>query len=137
MSYARRVGVSVASIDHVVLTVRDVEATVAFYERVLGMHGIWFAGGGRRALAFGAQKLNLHEAGREHTPNASSAGPGTADLCLLTATPLDEILDHLQAEGVEVEQGPSTADGAQGPLQSIWLRDPDGNLIEVSNPLAV
>lgn len=129
-------GISVASIDHVVLTVRDVEATVSFYERVLGMHGVEFAGG-RRALAFGAQKLNLHELGSEHTPNARSAGTGTVDLCLLTTTSLAEVLDHLDAEGVEVEQGPSTADGAKGPLQSIWLRDPDGNLIELSNPLAV
>lgn len=120
-------------LDHVVLTVRDVGATVAFYERALGMRSFTFDGGTRTALAFGRQKLNLHELGREHLPNAREARPGSADLCLLTDTPIEEMVEHLRTQGVEIELGPTAADGAQAALRSVYVRDPDGNLIEVAN----
>jgi catechol 2,3-dioxygenase-like lactoylglutathione lyase family enzyme len=127
--------IRVEAIDHVVLTVRDLSVTVDFYELVLGMDPIAFAGG-RRALRFGDQKINLHEVGSEHFPNARNAGIGTADLCLLTPTPLDDVVDRLGALGVEIEEGPAPADGARGDLRSIWFRDPDGNLIELANRAA-
>ncbi len=124
--------IRVDAIDHVVLTVRDLSVTIDFYELVLGMEAIAFAGG-RRALRFGDQKINLHELGNEHLPNARHAGPGTADLCLLTPTPLDSVVARLRALDVDIEAGPAPADGALGPLLSVWFRDPDGNLIEVAN----
>lgn len=122
----------VSSLDHLVLTVRDVESTVSFYERILGMRGFSFAGG-RQGLAFGDQKINLHQLGAEHLPNAATATPGSADLCLLTPTPIDRVVEHLGAEGVTVELGPVRADGAQGELLSVYVRDPDGNLVEIAN----
>ncbi len=122
----------VRRLDHLVLTVRDIETTVAFYERVLGMRRVDFAAGTRVALAFGEQKLNLHAHGSEFLPNARAARPGSADLCLLVETPLDEVLAHLESQGVELEYGPDEADGATGPLWSVWIRDPDGNLIELA-----
>ncbi|HEY9097914.1 MAG TPA: VOC family protein [Thiobacillus sp.] len=121
------------AIDHVVLTVRSMPASIAFYTHVLGMREVNF-GDNRKALAFGTSKLNLHEAGREHEPKAHPA-PGAIDLCLLTQTPMAEILSHLADQHIEVELGPVTRTGAQGPLRSVYLRDPDGNLIELSNPL--
>lgn len=125
--------IALTGLDHLVLTVSDLRATVDFYERVLGMRAFTFAGGKRTALAFGEQKLNLHELGREHLPNAAVARPGTADFCLLTGTPLGEVVAHVAACGVELEHGPDAADGAQHPLCSVWFRDPDGNLVEVAN----
>ena len=122
----------IARLDHFVLTVSDAEATVEFYARVLGMKPVTF-GGGRRALAFGDQKINLHELGSEHLPNARNAGSGTADVCFICDAPLDAVVEHLERAEVEIELGPAGADGAQGPLESVWLRDPDGNLIELSN----
>ncbi len=124
---------SVAGLDHLVLTVRDLGATIEFYERVLGMRAFTFADGTRSALAFAGQKLNLHELGREHLPNARDARPGSADFCLLTETPLDQVVARLRAHGVEIEHGPDRADGAEGPLNSVWIRDPDGNLVELAN----
>jgi len=119
-------------IDHLVLTVADVEATCAFYERVLGMTPVTF-GGGRRALRFGRQKINLHQAGRELEPKARVPTPGSGDLCLIAVTPLDEVQAHLEACGIELlEGGPSTRSGATGPITSLYFRDPDGNLVEVS-----
>lgn len=126
----------IAGVDHVVLTVCDLAATVDFYERVLGMRPYTFAGGTRTALSFGHQKLNLHELGREFLPNAREARPGSADLCFLTETPLDQVVAHLQAHAVEIEHGPDGADGAEGPLNSVWIRDPDGNLIELANRMS-
>jgi catechol 2,3-dioxygenase-like lactoylglutathione lyase family enzyme len=123
----------IARIDHFVLTVRDLGATTAFYERVLGMRAFTFAGGARTALSFGEHKINLHEAGREHLPNAREARPGSADVCFLTDTPMEQVLAHLAEQGVEVEHGPDAADGARFRLRSVWFRDPDGNLIEVAN----
>ncbi|AAZ95998.1 probable ring-cleaving dioxygenase [Thiobacillus denitrificans ATCC 25259] len=123
----------IVSIDHVVLTVRDIRASVAFYTRVLGMQEVMF-GGDRRALAFGHSKLNLHQAGRELEPKAARATPGAVDLCLLAHTPIAEIIRHLATHGVTVEEGPVERTGAQGPILSVYVRDPDGNLIELSNP---
>lgn len=122
----------VRRIDHVVLTVADVERTVAFYERVLGMRGVTF-GDGRRALAFGEQKLNLHEAGREFEPRAPNNAPGAVDICFTTDVPLDEVTAHLGRCGVRVELGPVDKTGARAPLRSVYFRDPDGNLVEVAN----
>jgi len=124
--------VRVSGLDHVVLTVRDVDVTVDFYERVLGMRRVEFADGKRVALAFGAQKLNLHPLGNEFMPNAREARPGSADLCLLVETPLAEVLAHLERENVEIEYGPDDADGATDSLRSVWIRDPDGNLVELA-----
>ena len=125
----------VRAIDHVVLTVRDVERTLSFYQRALGMTAIEF-GEGRRALTFGEQKLNLHQAGREFDPRAAHPTPGAVDLCLLTDTPVDEVIAHLSRAGVPVELGPVAKVGARHPLRSIYFRDPDGNLIEVANEIA-
>lgn len=118
-------------LDHLVLTVRDVDATCAFYSRVLGMEAVVF-GAGRRALSFGRQKINLHRAGAPIAPHAASPTPGSADLCLISQTPLPEVLTHLQREGVAVELGPVRRTGALGPITSVYFRDPDCNLIEVS-----
>ncbi|MEM7508008.1 MAG: VOC family protein [Pseudomonadota bacterium] len=124
----------IQSLDHLVLTVASLEATKAFYCGLLGMEAVSFADGTRWALAFGAQKINLHEAGREFEPKAAHPKPGSGDLCFLSNTPVEEIAAHLQAGGVEIEEGPAPRTGATGPIRSIYCRDPDGNLIEISNP---
>lgn len=121
-------------LDHLVLTVRDIETTCAFYERVLGMKAVTF-GADRRALRFGRQKINLHQAGKELDPKARAPTPGSADLCFITVTPMAEVVGHLRRCGVEIVETPSTRTGALGPLLSVYFRDPDGNLVEVSNPL--
>jgi len=123
---------SIDHVDHFVLTVADVEATVAFYSRVLGMTDVAF-GAGRRALAFGTQKINLHAAGREHAPRAARPTPGSADFCLITRTPLGEAMAHVRDCGVAIEEGPVTRTGATGTITSFYFRDPDANLVEVSN----
>lgn len=122
----------VKSIDHFVLTVGDVDTTLDFYRRALGMEAQTFAGG-RRALRFGDQKINLHQAGAELTPRARVATVGSGDFCLLSVVPVGEIAEHLAREGIEVIEGPGPKTGATGPLISIYFRDPDGNLVEVSN----
>lgn len=122
------------SLDHLVLTVADVEASCVFYSRVLGMEVVTF-GAGRKALAFGMQKINLHQAGREFEPKAQRPTPGSADLCFLTSVPLPQVQAHLAATGVTITEGPVQRTGAQGPILSVYFRDPDLNLIEVSNPL--
>ena len=122
----------VLRIDHVVLTVADVDRTLAFYERVLGMTPVSF-GEGRRALGFGDQKLNLHQAGREFEPKALRPTPGAIDLCFTTDVPLDEVAAHLHSQAVVIEHGPVDKIGARGPLRSLYFRDPDGNLVEVWN----
>jgi catechol 2,3-dioxygenase-like lactoylglutathione lyase family enzyme len=119
-------------IDHVVLTVQSIDATCAFYARVLGMRPLTFAGN-RKALAFGRQKFNLHEAGREFEPKAARPTPGSIDLCLITSTPLDDVVAHLRRCNVEIIEGPVAKTGATGPIRSVYFRDPDQNLIEVSN----
>ncbi len=119
-------------IDHFVLTVRDIGATCDFYERALGMTREVF-GEGRTALKFGRQKINLHPAGREYEPKAAHPQAGGGDFCLITRTPIDEVVAHLNEAGVEIELMPSARTGATGPINSIYFRDPDGNLVEVSN----
>src|SRR5438105_285299 len=118
-------------IDHIVITAFDLERTIDFYTRVLGMQAITFAGG-RRALAFGRQKINLHQAGREFEPKALRPTPGSVDLCFITEDSLGEVTAHVKACGVKIAEGPVEKTGALGPMQSIYFRDPDGNLIEVS-----
>lgn len=124
----------VRALDHLVLTVADIEATVAFYE-ALGMTWVRF-GEGRVALAFGAQKINLHRAGAEIAPHAAHPRPGSADLCFLVEGDVADLSAHLSAAGLAVELGPVPRTGAQGPLTSVYLRDPDGNLVELSVPAA-
>ncbi len=119
-------------LDHIVLTVASIERCCEFYRRVLGMQVVTFAQG-RVALAFGRQKINLHPAGREYEPHASAPTPGSADVCFITTTPLDQAMAHVRAEGVEIEKGPVDRTGATGQLRSFYFRDPDLNLIEVSN----
>lgn len=119
-------------LDHLVLTVADVDRTRDFYERVLGMEHVVF-GEGRHALAFGRQKINPHEAGRGLEPKAAVPTPGSADLCFWTMTPPGEVLEHLRSAGVEIERGPVRRTRARGPIDSVYLRDPDGNLVEVSS----
>ena len=121
-------------IDHFVLTVRDPEASCAFYSRVLGMHPVTFAGG-RKALAFGNQKINLHQADRTFDPKAAAPTPGSADLCFLLAGSLEDAAAHLAALAIAIEEGPVERTGATGPIRSIYLRDPDGNLVELATPL--
>lgn len=118
-------------LDHLVLTVADVDRTVAFYRDVLGMTPVVF-GEGRRALAFGEQKINLHEVGRELEPKARVPQPGSADLCLVVTGSAEQTVARLQRHGVDVEQGPVDRTGALGPIRSVYLRDPDGNLLELS-----
>jgi catechol 2,3-dioxygenase-like lactoylglutathione lyase family enzyme len=118
-------------LDHLVLTVRDLPATIRFYVGGLGMRLETF-GEGRQALHFGSQKINLHVAGHEFEPKAARAVPGSADLCFLTERPLAEVTGRLEALGVPIIEGPVARIGATGPLTSIYVRDPDGNLIEVA-----
>lgn len=122
------------AIDHLVLTVRDLQATIAFYTRVLGMEAVTF-GEDRRALAFGSQKINLHQAGQEYEPKAAVPTPGAADLCFITGAAPAEVLAHLQGCGIQAEVGPVRRTGARGPIVSVYFRDPDGNLLEVSSYL--
>ncbi len=121
-------------IDHLVLTVRDLRATCDFYSRVLGVRVVTF-GGDRKALQFGRQKINLHEHGKEFEPKALAPTPGSGDLCFITETPLPQVVGHLRSCGVQIIEGPVRRTGAVGPIESIYVRDPDGNLIEVSNYL--
>lgn len=118
-------------LDHLVLTVRDVEATVSFYVRVLGMRPVTF-GNGRRALSFGQQKLNLHPADTPLGPHAAQPTPGSADLCFVTSVPIPEVISQLKGNGVAIEEGPVSRTGALGPITSVYFRDPDANLIEVA-----
>ena len=123
--------VRIDRLDHLVLTVADIGRTVEFYERALGMQPVTF-GDGRRALAFGNSKINLHQAGMEFEPKAARPTPGSADVCLISAVPLAEASAHLAANDVVIEEGPVTRTGATGMIESIYIRDPDGNLIEIS-----
>ncbi|HWU35772.1 MAG TPA: VOC family protein [Methylovorus sp.] len=121
-------------LDHFVLTVHDMQATIDFYTQVLGMQHVTF-GQGRHALVFGAQKINLHQYGQEFTPKAGHPTPGSADLCFISATPLQEVIRHLAACGATVIEGPVERTGASGRILSVYLRDPDANLIEIANPI--
>ena len=119
-------------IDHVVLTVDDVDRTIAFYVDVLGMTEVTF-GSGRKALTFGSSKINLHQRGREFEPKAANPTPGSADLCLIADDPLEVVVAALAARGVDVEEGPVSRTGARGPITSVYVRAPDRNLIELSH----
>ena len=121
-------------VDHLVLTVASIEATVEFYTRVLGMDAVTF-GAGRTALAFGASKINLHQAGKEFEPKALRPTPGSADICLIVDDDIADVIAQLATAGVGVEAGPVGRTGATGPIVSCYLRDPDHNLIELSNYL--
>jgi catechol 2,3-dioxygenase-like lactoylglutathione lyase family enzyme len=121
-------------LDHLVLTVADIEDTVAFYRDVLGMRPETFDDG-RRALHFGASKINLHRAGHEFEPKARNPTPGSADVCLIAADALEDVLAKLAEHGIAIEEGPVERAGARGRLRSVYLRDPDGNLVEISNEL--
>ena len=123
----------IARIDHVVLTTRHRERCIAFYTRVLGMRLETF-GEGRIALRFGDKKINLHEAGREFEPKATHPTPGGLDLCFIASVPLDEVIRRLAAEAVPIELGPVPKTGATGPIRSVYVRDPDGNLVEIAEP---
>jgi len=117
--------------DHIVLVVRDLDVTTDFYTRVLGMDSVTF-GDGRRALVFGSSKINLHQAGNEFEPRAHRPTPGSADVCLIVRQPIDDVVTELRQLGVDVEEGPVRRTGANGPITSVYVRDPDGNLVELS-----
>lgn len=124
----------IRSLDHLVLTVADITVTCEFYQRVLGLEVITF-GDDRKALQVGTQKINLHQAGAQFEPCADRPTAGSADLCFIAEMPLDKIGEHLQRCGVAIEQGPVPRSGAGGRLMSIYIRDPDRNLLELSNYL--
>ena len=124
----------ISKLDHLVLTVRDVEKTTSFYVSVMGMKKEVFANG-RVALKCGDQKINLHEAGKEFEPKAHNATPGSADLCFITQTPLNDAMDHVKRCGVAIIEGPVERTGANGPIRSFYFRDPDDNLIEMANEI--
>jgi catechol 2,3-dioxygenase-like lactoylglutathione lyase family enzyme len=132
MDVVESVTVQIDRLDHLVLTVADIPASCAFYERVLGMEPVTFDAG-RMALRFGSQKINLHQVGREFAPHGSRPTPGSADLCFITSAPLAQALEHVRAQRVEIIEGPVERTGATGPILSFYFRDPDGNLIEISN----
>ncbi|MBE9177665.1 VOC family protein [Oculatella sp. LEGE 06141] len=123
-------------LDHLVLTVSNIETTCRFYTQVLGMNVVTF-GDDRKALHFGQQKINLHELGNEIDPKAHHPTVGSADLCFITTMPLPEVVTHIQSCGVELETGIVSRTGATGAIRSVYLRDPDGNLLEISNRLSV
>src|SRR6516225_2399558 len=122
----------IAALDHLVLTVADIDATVQFYAR-LGMRQEVY-GEGRVALRFGDQKLNLHRAGAEFSPHARHPRPGTADVCFLVVDPIDEVIAALRDADIPIELGPVPRTGATAALTSVYVRDPDGNLVELSQP---
>ena len=121
----------IESIDHFVLTVKSLEATLDFYERCLGMRR-QITPGRPAALTFGSQKINVHQVDKTFEPKAANPTEGAGDFCLVTIRPLDDVIARLSANGVVVELGPVVRNGAQGPMRSIYFRDPDGNLVEVS-----
>lgn len=121
-------------LDHLVLTVASIEASCDFYSSVLGMDVSRFAEG-RTALTFGRQKINLHEVGKEFVPRAAHATAGSGDLCLVSTIPLDDVVRHLNECEIAIIEGPVAKTGATGPIRSVYFRDPDGNLIEVSEYL--
>ncbi len=123
--------IAIDRIDHFVITAGDLEATARFYARVLGMEIVRY-GAGRTALHFGRQKINLHQQGAEAQPNAPAAAPGAADICFIAEGPFESVLAHLAAEQIETVYGPIEQQGALGAMDSIYFRDPDGNLVEVA-----
>lgn len=130
--YTTSMPITIKSLDHLVLTVASIGRTAAFYSRVLGMEVRLF-GQGRVALHYGRQKINLHEVGQVLDANVRHATPGSADFCLLTDTPLEEVLSHLRGCGVRIIEGPVSRTGAAHALRSVYFYDPDENLIEVAH----
>ena len=134
MERGSRNRVKVNRIDHIVITVKDIGLTCQFYSEVLGMNIVSFEEG-RKALTFGDSKINLHEIGKEFEPKALRPTPGSVDLCLITNDSLELVLKHLENQGVKVIEGPVQRTGASGTIKSVYINDPDGNLIEISNYL--
>ncbi|MDV3956947.1 VOC family virulence protein [Elizabethkingia anophelis] len=124
----------ITSIDHIVLTVADIEKTVQFYTEILGFELVTF-GGNRKALRFGNQKINLHQKGHEFEPKALYPTPSSADICFITETNVEDVLKELQAKNIQITEGIVERTGALGKIRSVYLRDPDSNLIELSNYL--
>ena len=131
MKYAEGIPMKINHLDHFVLTVADIPATVDFYHSVMGMHAVTF-GQGRTALIFGQQKINLHQIGNEFEPKARHVQAGSADLCFIIEGELESAMQNVQVQGVEIIEGPVNRTGALGPITSFYFRDPDGNLIECS-----
>lgn len=123
--------INIDRVDHLVLTVADVDRAAEFYERILGMRTVTFPGD-RRAVSFGSQTIKLHAASELVEPTATHPVPGSANLCLVTEQPISEVQEHLRANDVRIEEGPVGRTGAAGPITSLYLRDPDGNLLEVA-----
>ena len=123
---------NIINIDHIVLTVKDIDTTVQFYESALGMTMETF-GESRVSLKFGNQKINLHRQSQEFEPKSNQPTPGSGDLCFITDTKLEVAMNHVKSKGVEILEGPVTKTGATGAIISFYFRDPDGNLIEVAN----
>ena len=119
------------ALDHLVLTVKDIDVTCDFYMKALGMEVVTF-GNRRKALSYGSQKINLHQFGSEFEPKADKPTPGSADLCFITSVPLPEVIAHLTSAGIEIIEGPVQRTGARGSIMSIYIRDPDKNLVEIS-----
>jgi catechol 2,3-dioxygenase-like lactoylglutathione lyase family enzyme len=124
--------IKISQLDHLVLTVASIDRTCTFYTDVLGMEVETF-GGGRKALRFGSQKINLHRAGQEFEPKAKSPTPGSGDLCFIATTGLEDVVSHLNRLKIPIEEGPIDRTGATGRIRSVYIRDPDANLIEISN----
>ncbi|MFW1951873.1 VOC family protein [Acinetobacter beijerinckii] len=124
----------ISRLDHLVLTVADIKITCQFYQSALNFEVITF-GENRKALKFGNQKINLHQVGKEFEPKALHPTAGSADLCFIAETPLEEVIAHLQTQNIDIIEGPIERTGAMGKILSIYLRDPDQNLIEISNYL--
>jgi len=122
----------ISSLDHLVITAGDLQATIDFYTRVLGMEHVTF-GNNVHAVHFGTQKFNIHDASTDVSPKARHIVPGSEDFCLISETPVSQVIQHLEDCGIEVEEGPVKRSGAAGVLESVYFRDPDGNLIEISN----
>lgn len=122
----------ISHLDHLVLTVASIENTCNFYQTVLGFEVITFKGD-RKALQFGNQKINLHQQGKEFEPKALQPTPGSADLCFISDTPISEVVAHLNQLNIQIEEGPVERTGAMHPILSVYIRDPDQNLIEISN----
>ncbi|CAI3137683.1 Virulence protein [Acinetobacter calcoaceticus] len=122
----------ISHLDHLVLTVTDIENTCNFYQTVLGFEVITFKGD-RKALKFGHQKINLHQLGNEFEPKALHPTSGSADLCFISETPISEVVAHLNQLNIQIEEGPVERTGAMHPILSVYIRDPDQNLIEISN----
>ena len=121
----------IKQIDHLVLTVKDIEASCKFYFTVMGMKEVDF-GQGRKAVIFGNQKINFHQQGKEFEPKALHPTPGSGDLCFITDAPMSEVIAHVRACGIEIIEGPVKRTGAMGSMTSIYIRDPDQNLIEIA-----